>query len=231
MKNLETGAKPLIAATLHLENELNILPALAAERIIDAVEFRADSFFTGDMEELRQILTALNKIGLPVILTFRKDEVPSLSETQRLEIILELLPHACAVDIEFDSEITGIVIENSKTLSKTVIISEHDFEKTPLEKDLNSIFEKGIKKGADIVKIAVMPNAPPDAAELMGFCLKSSKKHPVICISMGEIGRFTRFYAPFFGSRITYGFISEPIAPGQTDVRELRKEIGRFFKG
>ncbi len=229
MINIETTTKPLIAATLHLENELEILPGLAVEKIIDAVEFRADKFYSKNTRQLKNTLYSLKSLELPVILTFRQGGAADLSEDERLEIILALLPDASAVDIEIDSEIAEIVVENSRTLSKTVIISEHDFEKTPPEKNLDFIFAKGIRRGADIVKISLMPRTPHDAARLMCFCLKNSKTNPLICISMGETGKFTRFCAPFFGSSITYGCISEPAAPGQVDVRELKRELGRFF--
>jgi 3-dehydroquinate dehydratase I len=222
-------SKPLIAATLHLESELKFLSSLAEEKIIDAVEFRADRFYNGSGEELGNALRKAGEIKLPVILTFRQGEIENLSEEERLELIFKLLPGADAVDIELRSGITERAAKKAKSLSKTVIISEHDFEKTPAESELDEIFSESMEKGADIVKIAVMPNFPSDAAELMCFCLKHSKKHPLICISMGAIGRFTRFCAPFFGSSITYGFISEPIAPGQVDVRELKRELGKFF--
>ncbi len=221
--------KPLIAATLHLENELKILPGLAAEKIIDAVEFRADQFYSGDTGILENILKNLKNSALPVILTFRQGEVAGLFEDERLEIISALLPYADALDIELSSKISAPAVKKARSLSKTVIISEHDFEKTPGEKELERMFAQSIEKKADIVKIALMPRTPEDAARLMCFCLKNSRTYPLVCISMGEIGKFTRFCAPFFGSFITYGFISEPIAPGQVGVRELKRELGKFF--
>ncbi len=222
---------PLIAATLHLENELKILPGLAAEKIIDAVEFRADKFYSGNTGSLENILENLKSLALPVVLTFRQGGVAGLSEDERLEIISALLPRADALDIELSSIISEPAVKKARCLSKTVIISEHDFEKTPCVKELERIFAQSIEKKADIVKIAVMPRTPEDAAKLMCFCLKNSKTNPLVCISMGETGRFTRFCAPFFGSSITYGCISEPAAPGQVDVKELKRELGRFFRG
>ncbi len=226
---MNTDSKPLIAATLHLGEELSALPCLASEKIIDAVEFRADRFYSGDAGKLKNILGRVKETNLPAVLTFRQGEIANLTEAERLQIISELLPEADAADIELRSEISEEAVKKAKSLGKTVIISEHDFEKTPPADELEAIFSKSIEKGADIVKIAVMPRAPEDAASLMSFCLKNSRKHPLVCISMGEIGRFTRFYAPFFGSKITYGSISKPAAPGQIDVRELKKELGKFF--
>ncbi len=226
---MKIGRKPLITATLHLGEELNVLPALAAEKIIDAVEFRADRFYSGDPGKLKKILDRIRETNLPAVLTFRQGEIENLTEDERLRIISELLPSVDAADIELCSEIAAHAVKKAKSLGKTVIISEHDFKKTPADKELENIFKSCIEKGADIVKIAVMPRAPEDAARLMSFCLEASVKHPAVCISMGETGKFTRFYAPFFGSSITYGFISEPIAPGQVDVRELKRELGKFF--
>ncbi len=229
MRKLILQNKPLVAATIHLHEEIELIGDIAANGSADILELRADRFFDGNTSFLKRILQDIKASGLPVILTMRQGEVPNLSEKKRLEIISELMPEADAVDIELGASICQDVVRAARTNSKIVIISEHDFDKTPSEGELDIIFKKSIEKGADVVKIAVTPNSPVDAAKLMCFCLKSSKQHPVACISMGEVGAFTRVYGHLFGSSITYGFISEPIAPGQLDVRELKRKISKFF--
>ncbi len=225
MKTLDTGTNPLIAATVHTREDLPLLPELSGKGIIDAVEFRADGFYRGDARELESILDRIKSAGLPVILTFRNR---GIDEAQRLSMISSLLPGADAVDIELHSDITDEVAGLGREHSKKVIISEHDFEKTPPMKQLEIIFGACLEKGADIAKISVMPVSPADAAALMCFCLTASARHPVICVSMGKTGRFTRFYAPFFGSCLSYGCISRPAAPGMAGVRELKAELGKY---
>jgi len=40
---------------------------------------------------------------------------------------------------------------------------------------------------------------------------------------MGNIGKHSRIMAPIYGSLLTYGYVRNPVAPGQMRVDEIRK--------
>jgi 3-dehydroquinate dehydratase-1 len=58
---------------------------------------------------------------------------------------------------------------------------------------------------------------------ILDFLLKADM--PLCMIAMGEVGRHLRAVAPLYGSVLTYGYVSEPTAPGQMSVSELRQAL------
>ncbi len=74
---------------------------------------------------------------------------------------------------------------------------------------------------AAIAKIAVTPTCMRDNLEIIGLLLEA--KIPLCAIAMGQIGRHLRAVAPLYGSVLTYGYVSEAVAPGQMSIAELRQ--------
>lgn len=127
-----------------------------------------------------------------------------------------------------------IGIQTEKTLIKKlvqargkakIIISYHDFAKTPNIRELEKIGEKAIALGANIIKIAVFPASIADLEKLLKIAKqwrKANQKY--IIIGMGELGVVTRLFAPNLGSFFTYASLKEEekTAPGQLSAQKLR---------
>ena len=81
------------------------------------------------------------------------------------------------------------------------------------------------KWGADICKIAVMPQSPQDVLTLLQATYDVSQiiDRPVITMSMGKTGVVSRLAGSTFGSAVTFGAAQKTSAPGQIDANELRK--------
>ena len=136
------------------------------------------------------------------------------------------------IDIEFSAgaKTTGRLVDIAKREGIVSIISSHDFEKTPDDHQIETLAKAMDETGADIVKIAVMPQSKNDVKR---FCALAEKikngliKRPCILISMGELGKETRFDAERLGSVLTFGALTEEqaSAPGQVTVSELKKEL------
>jgi 3-dehydroquinate dehydratase-1 len=77
------------------------------------------------------------------------------------------------------------------------IVSYHDYEKTPVMRELEQIISWCFEGGADLAKIACQVNSISDAARLLSLY---SLGKPVISIGMGEAGRITRIAAPLLGA-------------------------------
>ncbi len=154
-----------------------------------------------------------------------------MSQSDRLELYKTIIPLSDAVDIEFTSnEINDEIIKITHKHSKKIIISYHNFKKTPPDSDLKTIISKSIKKKADIIKIAAFANNKKDVTRLMTITSQVSIKQPMISISLGPIGSLSRIIAPLFGSCITYGYIgSLPVANGQLNVLELKEYLRLFY--
>jgi len=99
-----------------------------------------------------------------------------------------------------------------------IIVSYHDFNKTPPMEYLEKICNQITNQGADILKIATMINEEEDIKRITD--LRKYAKIPAIIIGMGEKGKLTRV-AP--DNYLTFGALSkdEGSAPGQYTIEEL----------
>ncbi len=185
----------------------------------DIIELRIDLL----SQKPQVVFEELRKLDLPVIITNRmKDQGGSWqgSEEERIRELLFLLPFADAVDIELCARDRDIVVNKARNAGKTVIISSHDFQKTPDNRVMDGIIRESLEAGADIAKLAVMPGSLCDVLRLLEVTLHAGG--PVCTISMGATGKHSRVIAPVYGSVMTYGYVDNPTAPGQIRIDELK---------
>lgn len=197
--------------------------AIKAKKLgADILELRIDLMDVGANKTLQK----LKKLGLPLIITNRMKQEGGAwegSEDERIQKLLSLLPFADAVDIELCAEKRDDVVKKAKSTEKKVIISTHDFQKTPRYDVMMGIINESFEAGADIAKLAVMPGSLEDVLRLLEITLHS--KRAVCTIAMGNIGRHSRVIAPVYGSVMTYGYADKPTAPGQLKVDELKSML------
>ena len=107
----------------------------------------------------------------------------------------------------------------------TVIGSYHDFEKTPSATEITKRLVLMRRLGADIPKMAVMPQKQDDVLALMTATWEAKKLMdpvPIITMSMGGMGVISRVAGESFGSAVTFGCMGKASAPGQIDVDQLQ---------
>jgi len=166
------------------------------------VEFRFDLISNPDISSLIQTSS------LPVIATDRKNK----------NNLIKAIEEGCNfVDVEIGSLQRDEIIQKAREYDCKVIVSVHDFEKTP---ECLS-FDKG---KADILKIATKINMMEDSKRLL-YLLQV--KNDLIVVGMGDRGSFTRIIAPLLGSYLTYASVHQNTAPGQLDL----KTIHEIYKG
>lgn len=159
------------------------------------------------------------------VATFRP--VEGIDDNTRKEILKSAIKYGSSyVDIEVensDSFKSGLKDAASITGCKT-IVSYHDYNKTPVMRELEQILAWCFEGGADMAKIACQVNSMGDAARLLSLY---SLGKPVISIGMGEGGRITRVAAPLLGAPFTYASLDpeRETAPGQIDATSLAKII------
>jgi 3-dehydroquinate dehydratase I len=187
---------------------------------VDLFEVRVD-LIDKTLDCIVRCLSDLKKaVGSPVIGTVRENE---RTGKDRASIFAAVMPYIDCIDIELGASIAARVQAIAKSAGKTVIVSEHDFEKTPLDKELKSISDRALGQGADIVKIVTTAKSEEDAWRLLRFA--GSCKIPMVAFAMGEAGTFSRIKACEYGSLFTYGYIGGPVAPGQLSAEELIKQV------
>lgn len=101
-----------------------------------------------------------------------------------------------------------------------VIASNHDFEGTPDKDEIICRLQAMQDIGADITKIAVMPQIARDVLTLLDASLEMREKYadrPFVAISMGHMGTVSRISGELFGSAITFGAAGSAITAGNDD--------------
>jgi 3-dehydroquinate dehydratase-1 len=104
-----------------------------------------------------------------------------------------------------------------------VIMSYHDFQRTPHDEEIESKLRDMDILGGDILKVAVMPRNEFDVRRLMelNHRLVSESYKPVTLIAMSDIGLPSRFKCKETGSCLTFGTVGTESAPGQIEVGDL----------
>lgn len=237
VRNVEIGAGvPKIAVSLMGTNDAELEAEISKLKNIefDVAEWRID--FYKDVEKIESVKKTLLYIrkwlnNIPIIFTFRsKNEGGNkdISKEYYIKLLLEVIEtkEADLIDVELftgDDEVEKIINRAHENGVK-VIISNHDFEKTPSKEEIIKRIEKMIDLGADIPKIALMPKCREDVLTLLSTTSYIDEKYsdiPIITMSMGSIGMVSRIAGELFGSALTFGAAEKSSAPGQIQANEL----------
>lgn len=246
VRNIEIGAGiPKICVPIVGVTREEILAA--AENIkstkADVVEWRVDWYedifdFTkteATMQALREVLGEM-----PILFTFRtsKEGGEKAIET---EAYVELNQNAAKtglvdlVDVEAftGDDVVKAVVETAHANGVKVIASNHDFHKTPAKEEIVSRLRKMQELGADIPKIAVMPQNKKDVLTLLTATEEMASEYagrPIITMSMSGTGVISRLCGEVFGSALTFGAVGKVSAPGQMGIEDLTTVLGLLHK-
>lgn len=209
----------------------------------DVVEWRVDFY-----EEVTNILKVKEALKLirdivqdkPVIFTFRSKKEGGETEIS-IQYYFELNKTiaetrlADIIDVELFNEENDIkeLVEVAHINDIKVIMSNHDFYKTPEKDEIISRLRKMEGLGADIPKIAVMPTATKDVITLLEatrIMKEQYAKGPIITMSMAGKGVISRLSGELFGSALTFGAAKKVSAPGQISIEDLRKTLEILHK-
>ncbi|MBI3307659.1 MAG: type I 3-dehydroquinate dehydratase [Candidatus Omnitrophica bacterium] len=197
---------------------------------LDIAELRIDHYSSF---ESRHVLKEISKFRqFPTIATIRSKREGgkwNLSEAARLELFRGVSGKVDALDIELSSkQILSKVIKLARKAKITVIVSYHNFDKTPGLKTLSRIAKKAKTAGADIVKIAALAKRQKDVQTLAKFTVENAPLN-LITIAMGPHGRLSRVFFPALGSLITYAHLGKKTASGQLSYGETSGFLKTFY--
>jgi len=189
----------------------------------DAVEFRLDL--------ADEPLVALDEYDgeVPIIATNRVEWEggEAADDPARLETLERAATHDAVgtVDVELAAIETGQLEETLAALREgaSVIVSVHDFERTPPESECRSRLEAAVEHG-DVGKLATTARDRADVLPLLAATQSLSVcGHAVATMAMGEPGRHSRAITPLYGSMIGYAPVdpADATAPGQYDLSTL----------
>ncbi len=134
-----------------------------------------------------------------------------------------------AIDVEIDRAESRSLIASAREAGVPVVASHHNFEATDSAERLLATFTAMSEAGADVAKVAMMPQTQADVLRLLETTATAdaSSAAPVLGISMGPLGRTSRIMGADFGSCATFAQIGQASAPGQIDAVVLAEILDR----
>ena len=149
------------------------------------------------------------------------------NEKERISILKLIAEyHPFLLDIEFNTLRKNKEFQNYVKKTKTnILVSWHDFKKTPNETDLKKM-RKDMAKFSKFVKIVTSAKTINDSSKVLSLYNNSSKTN-LIAFAMGDYGRMSRILCLYLGSPFTYVSLGKPIAPGQFSLEQVKKILNQ----
>ena len=208
----------------------------------EMIEWRVDAFEEVEsLNAIREVLKEMEPIVGDSILiyTFRSKKQGGLRALSA-ETIYDLHQVAAEsevvdlIDVEyFETQKPQKEIAALQEMGAHVIASHHDFEQTPDREVIRMLLEQIRESGADVVKLAVMPQTMQDVLDLLeetNYFHEQYPDHPLITMSMGAKGCISRVAGEFFGSCVTFGAGEQASAPGQLPMGHLEEILAILHK-
>lgn len=228
----------LTASTATLDDEP------AARDHADAIEFRMDLVGGRKRGRKRTPADELDAYEgeLPVIATNRATwEGGETDDEGRLDALARAVEFDAvqAIDVELacfrahepgDRDRAEALLNHAAEHETSVIVSAHDFERTPPKPELRGLLQAATEVG-DVGKVAVTAQDRRDAFDLLAATHEATTAgQQVATMAMGEPGRHTRAVTPVYGSLIGYAPVSpdNATAPGQYDLATLANLVERL---
>ena len=191
----------------------------------DYVEVRLDFL---KAKQIPETLEIIKKDLKKIVCTLRpKNEGGKFTGTEKeriaiLKLIAEYNPFL--LDVEFNTlnknkELTKYL----KSTKTKLLVSWHDFQKTPKTIELKNKIKK-MSKFSNNVKIVSTAKSVDDATRMLELYDKNGKNN-LISFAMGDAGKISRILCLYLGSPYTYVSLGKAVAPGQFSVDEVNKII------
>ncbi len=231
-----TAVKTIVPITAkNKEQALAQAQVIANTADADLAEFRIDLLsFASDTKQVIALGHELKKIlgNKPMIATIRTKneggqlEISDADYGKTYQAYLKN-PFMDWLDVEMfrDQKVVSEIVQKAHQKKVLVVMSNHDFQKTPSQDEIEKRLLKQDQMGADVLKIAVMPKSKQDVFTLMNATLKVSQQttKPLLTMSMGQLGTISRVATANMGGSYSFGMIGEASAPGQIDVTKLKQ--------
>ncbi|PIE59063.1 MAG: type I 3-dehydroquinate dehydratase [Desulfobulbus propionicus] len=158
------------------------------------------------------------------------------SEQERvalLEQAVELRAAYIDIELETDTALRTHIIQRAEAANSKVIVSHHDFARTPGPEVLRNTLNRMQDSGGTIGKIITTAQHPTDVARVLSLlALAKDMDFPLIAFCMGETGRISRFATLYMGGYMTYLSLeeSQETAPGQFSLKHFHSLTTLFTK-
>jgi 3-dehydroquinate dehydratase-1 len=204
------------------------LRCLAQKKIAaDAIEVRVDALLA-EKVPAEKIETALRASKHPVLLTLR---IPAeggkhpWKVAERRALYLRLLLHVEAVDVELaTARSMQPVIDEARRTGKTLVFSAHAIEKPASPAQIAKWVTQYDQQPRTILKVAAQIKSWRDLQQLAALLVN----HPdwsIAVMGLGPYAAQSRATLTALGSRLIYGYLDQPAAPGQPSATKVTKML------
>ena len=211
VRNVEIGAgvPKICVPIVGITKEEIITEAKSFDSIpVDVVEWRVDWFehvfeFDKVLDVLKELRKALGET--PILMTFRNSK----------EGGEKAIEDAAYAELNIKAAQSGYI----DLIDVEIFTGDEIVSRLRKMQDL----------GADIQKIAVMPQNRKDVLTLLAATEEMSGTYadrPIITMSMAGTGVISRLCGEVFGSALTFGAAKKASAPGQMGVNDLSTVLG-----
>lgn len=164
--------------------------------------------------------------GREIIFTIRTDKEGgnlSISDEEYVELLknINAIYHPDYIDFEYFSHKEAF---QQMLEFPNLVLSYHNFDETP--ENLMESFSELTALAPRVVKVAVMPQSEQDVIDLMNYTRGFKTLNPeqeYATMSMGKLGRVSRFAVDVFGSSWTFASLDQTSAPGQVALVDMKR--------
>lgn len=209
----------------------------ATEAGAELIEWRADTYSWFQSHE--KVLETLQKMrekmqNMPLLFNFRTIHTggsQEISIADYRELYLQALSSKCVdifeVELDLIEQLGGHIIQKLQEGGAKVILNDTYLTKTP--EDSLLLFRLNLMEhlGADLGKIVVCPANRQEVFRLMEITLQAEAfvQLPIVTISLGELGRFSRVCGELNGSALAYAVINDEPKNGEFSIYDLVKAL------
>ncbi|MBW2053132.1 MAG: shikimate dehydrogenase [Deltaproteobacteria bacterium] len=190
----------------------------------DLLEIRLDYIEQPDLEAL------LANPPRPCLVTNRLKPEGGLfegSEDERLALLAQAMTYNPAmIDLELATGEEVLKAFARRKGETALVISHHDFNRTPDFSTLTEIIQRMKHHKADVGKVVTRVQTPEEMLRLKDLLIKAREiGQPLAAFGLGPLSRLSRVLAPLWGSALSYCSIGQgkEAAPGQMTGPEMRR--------
>lgn len=192
----------------------------------DLIEHRMDF-----MNRIQGLTAIYDAAKVPIIATCRAPHDGghySGNEESRIGCLIEAISAGASyvdIELETDSTLMSMIRENADEANSKLIVSKHYVDSTPSVSELQSVLDRLVIAGADIMKLVTTANTMDDCGRILHLYHTNCKPaRPMIAFAMGNLGRFTRLTALYLGAPFMYVSqdLGEKAAPSQITLSQMR---------
>lgn len=191
----------------------------------DIIEWRADFL---DKDSILTVAPAIFEkfAGFEIIFTIRTTREGGnieLTDAEYVALINDVSAIYSPDYIDFEYFTHKAVFDQMLGYSN-LVLSYHNFNETP--ENLMELLSEMTNLTPRVVKVAVMPQHEQDVLDLLNFTRGFKAYNPnqeFVTMSMGKLGRLSRFAGDLIGSSWTFVSLDNASAPGQVSLVDMRK--------